>query len=116
MSKPTSIDEYIAGFPELVQQRLEQIRSSIHHVVPDLKETIKYDIPTFMLNGRNLVHFAAYKKHIGFYPVPSGQEAFEAELSAYKQGKGSVQFPLDQPLPLELINRIARYYAEKNQV
>lgn len=116
MSKPTSIDAYIAGFPELVQERLEQIRGSIHRVVPGLEETIKYDIPTFMLNGRNLVHFAAYKKHIGFYPVPSGIEAFEAELSTYKQGKGSVHFPLDQPLPLELINRIARYYAEKNQV
>lgn len=113
MPKPISIDAYIAGFPELVQERLEQIRGSIHRLVPGVVETIKYDIPTFMLNGRNLVHFAAYKNHIGFYPVPFGIEAFSAELSAYKQGKGSVQFPLDQPLPLELINRIVQYYVEK---
>ncbi|NVO12040.1 MAG: DUF1801 domain-containing protein [Bacteroidales bacterium] len=108
------IDIYICGFPNEVQILLEQVRSTIRQVAPEAEETIKYAIPTFVLNG-NLVHFAAFKNHIGFYPIPSGIEAFKKELSVYKQGKGSVQFPLDQPMPLELIAKIVKFRLEENQ-
>ena len=104
-----TIDQYLAGFPDDVRAILEQVRSVIRQEAPEAQETIKYAIPTFMLKGKNLVHFAAFKNHIGFYATPSGHEAFKAELSAYKQGKGSVQFPLDEPMPLDLIRRIARF-------
>lgn len=111
--KPNSIDEYIANFPEAVQAKLQEMRATIHEAAPEAQEAISYGMPTFKLNG-NLVHFAAFKNHIGFYPVPSGIEAFQEELSAYKQGKGSVQFPLDQPLPLELVSRIAKFRVAEN--
>jgi len=111
-TKASTIDEYIAGFPEEVQAVLEQIRATVKEVVPQAAETIKYDMPTFVLNG-NLVHFAAFKKHIGFYPAPTGDPAFEEELSGYKQGKGSVQFPLDQPMPLNLIIKIVKDRVKK---
>ena len=104
-----SIDEYIAGFPPDVQVRFTQIRELIHATAPDATETISYAIPTFDLNGKHLVHFAGFAKHVGFYPIPSGMEAFKQELAPYKQGKGSVQFPLDQPLPLDLIRRIVEF-------
>lgn len=104
-----SIDEYIAGFPPNVQERLEEIRALVHSMVPDAVETISYAIPTFDLDGTHLVHFAGFAKHIGLYPTPSGMEEFKEALSAYKTGKGSVQFPLDAPLPLELVERIVRY-------
>ncbi|QHS62757.1 iron chaperone [Chitinophaga agri] len=108
------IDAYIADFPEDVQAILRQIRATIHQAAPDATEDIKYAIPTFVLNG-NLVHFAAFKNHIGFYPTPTGIEEFEQELSVYKQGKGSVQFPLDQPMPLDLITRIVKYRVKQSR-
>lgn len=107
--KPTSIDEYIAGFPKNVQEILESVRSSIQKAAPGATETISYAIPTFTLNGKHIVHFAAFKTHIGFYATPTGHTAFEKELSKYKQGKGSVQFPLDAPMPLSLITKIAKF-------
>jgi len=108
-----TIDEYIASFPEDIQKLLEQMRATIHKAAPEAEEAISYQIPTFKLNG-NLVHFAAFKNHIGFYPTPNGIEEFEKELSVYKQGKGSVQFPLDKPLPLNLISRIVEFRKKKN--
>jgi uncharacterized protein YdhG (YjbR/CyaY superfamily) len=111
---PTTIDEYIAGFPPDVQERLRQMRAVIHAAAPEATEAISYQMPTFRLNG-NLVHFAAFKNHIGFYPAPQGIEAFQEELSKYKGAKGSVQFPLDQPIPFELVTRIVQYRAEQNR-
>jgi uncharacterized protein YdhG (YjbR/CyaY superfamily) len=107
-AKPETIDAYIAGFPENVQEILQQIRKTIQKAAPDAKEAISYAMPTFKLNG-NLVHFAAYKNHIGLYPAPQGIEAFKKELSVYKGAKGSVQFPLDQPMPLALITKIVKF-------
>lgn len=109
-----SIDEYIATFPKDIQDILQLIRKTIRKVTPEAEEAIKYAIPTFVLNGKNLVHFAAFKNHIGFYPTPAGIASFEKELSKYKQGKGSVQFPLDQPMPLKLITEIVRYNVIRN--
>src|SRR6478609_1557397 len=103
-----NIDEYIAGFPEDIQKRLEVVRATIKKAAPKAEEAIKYAIPTFVLNG-NLVHFAAFRKHIGFYPTPSGIERFKDELSAYPNAKGSVQFPLDEPVPLGLIRRMVEF-------
>lgn len=111
--KCNTIDEYISSFPKNTQNILEEIRLTIRKAAPDAVEAISYAIPTFKLNG-NLVHFAAFKNHIGFYPTPSGIEEFEKELSVYKQGKGSVQFPIDRPLPLELISKIVKYRVKKN--
>ena len=110
---PKDIDEYIAGFPEDVQEILEKIRKTIRNAAPDAEEAIKYQIPTFVLNG-NLVHFAAFKKHIGFYPAPRGIEAFKDELSVYKGAKGSVQFPLGEPVPFDLISRIVKLRVREN--
>jgi uncharacterized protein YdhG (YjbR/CyaY superfamily) len=110
---PKDIDEYIAGFPRDVQALLEQIRMTIREAAPDAKEAIKYRMPTFTLKG-NLVHFAAFKKHIGFYPAPRGIEAFKDELSVYEGAKGSVRFPLDKPIPFDLIRRIVRFRVEKD--
>jgi uncharacterized protein YdhG (YjbR/CyaY superfamily) len=112
-SKANNIDEYIAEFPEEVRELLQQVRTTIRDAAPGAVEAIKYAIPTFILNG-NLVHFAAYKNHIGFYPAPTGSAAFEKELSVYKRGKGSVQFPLDQPMPLALIAQIVRFRVAEN--
>jgi uncharacterized protein YdhG (YjbR/CyaY superfamily) len=109
-----SIDEYIASFPEETQKILEELRSAIRAAVPDAKEKISYQIPTFELNGRNLVHFAAWKKHIGIYPIPSGSETFEKELSQYADGKGTLRFPLDKPLPLKLIHEIVKFRVADN--
>jgi len=104
-----SIDEYMAEFPDETQELLEEMRTLIRSVAPDATETISYAIPTFDLNGKHLVHFAGFKKHIGFYPVPSGMEAFKEELAPYKSGKGSAQFPLGKPLPVDLIRRIVEF-------
>jgi uncharacterized protein YdhG (YjbR/CyaY superfamily) len=112
-TQPTTIDEYIAGFPSDVQAILQRIRATIRKAAPQAEETIKYQMPTFVLHG-NLVHFAAFKNHIGFYPVPTGIEAFKKELSAYKGAKGSVQFPLDQPIPYGLISRIVKFRVKEN--
>ncbi|MCB0199836.1 MAG: DUF1801 domain-containing protein [Anaerolineae bacterium] len=110
---PTTIDAYIAGFPPDVQNILQKIRQTIHKAVPEAQEKISYGMPTFTLKG-NLVHFGAFKTHIGFYPIPSGIEEFREELAVYKQGKGSVQFPLDQPIPYDLITRIVVFRAQEN--
>jgi uncharacterized protein YdhG (YjbR/CyaY superfamily) len=112
-SAPTTIDDYIAGFPPDVQAILQKIRAIIRKAAPQAEETIKYQMPTFTLHG-NLVHFAAFKNHIGFYPVPTGIEAFKKELSAYKGAKGSVQFPLDQPIPYGLISKIVQFRVKEN--
>ncbi len=115
--RPTAgaIDEYIAGFPPEHQKVLEEMRAIIRQTAPpEAIETISYAIPTFDLNGRHLVHFAGFAKHTGFYPVPSGMEAFKDELAPYKQGKGSVQFPLGQPLPADLIRRIVEFRVAEN--
>ena len=108
-----SIDEYIATFPKDIQKILEELRATIKAAAPDSEEKISYQMPTFFLNG-NLVHFAAFKKHIGFYPTPSGIEAFQKELSVYDGAKGSVQFPIDEPMPLKLISRIVKFRAAEN--
>jgi len=111
----TSIDEYIATFPEETQKILKEIRATIKAAAPDAEEKISYQMPTFTLKG-NLVHFAAFKKHIGFYPVPTGIEKFKKELAAYESGKGSVQFPLDEPIPYDLISRIVKFRVKENLV
>lgn len=113
-TKPDTIEAYISGFPKQTQEILEQIRSTIKSVAPDAREAIKYAIPTFILNG-NLVHFAGYKNHIGLYPAPSGMKQFEEETAAYKTGKGTLQFPIDQPMPLDLIARIVQFRVKENQ-
>ena len=109
--RPTagSIDEYIAGFPQATRAVLEEVRTIIRRVAPDATETISYAIPTFDLNGKHLIHFAGYAKHVGLYPTPVGMEEFRADFAPYKTGKGSVQFPLDKPLPVTLIERVVRY-------
>ena len=108
-----SIDEYIATFPESTQKILGELRATIKEAAPDAEDKISYQMPTFALKG-NLVHFAAYKNHIGFYPTPSGIEAFKHELSIYEGAKGSVKFPIDKPLPLELISKIVRFRVAEN--
>lgn len=110
-SRPTfnTIDEYIATFSPDVQALLQEMRRTIRETAPDAVEAISYQMPTFKLKGRNLVHFAAFKKHIGFYPGSEGIEVFSRELAAYKVSKGTVQFPLGQPLPLDLVERITAY-------
>jgi uncharacterized protein YdhG (YjbR/CyaY superfamily) len=112
-AKPATIDDYISAFPKDVQGILQQVRATIKKAAPEAKEAISYAIPTFKLNG-NLVHFAAFKNHIGFYPTPMGVEEFKEELSAFKEGKGSVQFPLDKPMPLDLITRMVKFRVAKN--
>ena len=110
---PKNIDEYLDRFPKEVQQLLEKMRGTIRHAAPTAKEAISYGIPTFKLNG-NLVHFAAFKSHIGFYPTPSAITAFKKELSAYKGAKGSVQFPFDRPLPLRLVTRMVKFRVKES--
>ncbi|WP_171062793.1 DUF1801 domain-containing protein [Larkinella sp. C7] len=114
MNKPTTIDHYIADFPAETRELLEQVRETIRKAAPEAEETINYGMPTFVLEG-NLVHFAGYKNHIGFYPTPSGIEAFQERLSVYKSAKGSVQFPIDQPLPLDLIADIVKFRVFENR-
>jgi len=105
---PQDIDEYIAGFPDDVRKILQKIRATIRKAAPGAKETIKYQMPTFTLHG-NLVHFAVFKKHIGFYPAPRGDDEFKEELSAYGGTKSSLRLPLDKPIPLDLIRRIVKF-------
>jgi uncharacterized protein YdhG (YjbR/CyaY superfamily) len=111
--RPTSIDEYISSFPEEIQKPLRLMRDTIKNEAPQASEKISYRMPTFYLNG-NLVHFAAFKKHIGLYPGASGVAAFEGELGAYEHSKGAIRFPLDQALPLALIRRIVRFRVAEN--
>ena len=111
--KPENIDQYIANFPVATQKLLQQIRETIHKAVPEAKEVISYGMPAFKQN-MVLVYFAGYAKHIGFYPTGSGIEAFKEEFTPYKWSKGAVQFPLDKPLPLDLITRITKFKAERD--
>ncbi len=111
---PKNIDEYIAGFPNNVQEILERIRMTIRKAAPGAEETISYQIPTFTLKGKYLVYFAAYKKHIGLYPAPRGVQKFKKELSAYEGGKGTVRFPFDKPIPFGLISRIVKFRVKQN--
>jgi uncharacterized protein YdhG (YjbR/CyaY superfamily) len=108
-----SIDDYISTFTPEVQEKLETLRKVINESAPEAEEKISYQMPTFALHG-NLVHFAAYKNHIGFYPAASGIEAFKHELSEYKGAKGSIQFPIDKPIPYQLISRIVKYRTAEN--
>ena len=113
-TKPNNIDEYIAGFPKETQKVLKQIRATIKKAAPGAEETISYAIPTFKLNGHYVIYFAGYKNHISLYPAPRGNELFKKELSDYKGGKGTIQFPLDKPLPLNLITRIVKFKLKEN--
>ena len=111
--QPQTIDEYLQRFPLEVRQTLQRIRETIQKAAPEAHEAIKYRMPTFVLQG-NLVHFAAHTKHIGFYPTPSAIVRFQSELAGYRQAKGSVQFPLDEPIPLDLIGRIVQFRVEES--
>jgi uncharacterized protein YdhG (YjbR/CyaY superfamily) len=111
--KPQTIDDYLKGYPPVVRNKLQEIRQVIRKAAPEAEECISYQMPTFRLHGIK-VHFAAWNDHIGFYPIPSGIKAFEKELSVYKQGKGSVQFPLNEPMPLKLIARIVAFRVREN--
>lgn len=104
-----NVDSYIESFPENIQERLRQMRAVIIENAPDAEESFAYQVPAYKLNGKALVYFAGFSKHIGFYATPTGHAQFEKELSGYKQGKGSVQFPLDRPLPLTLIAEIVQF-------
>lgn len=108
MHTAQSIDDHIRGFPRSTQKLLQQVRRTIRKAAPEAQETIKYGIPTYVLNG-NLVHFAGYEHHIGFYPTPSAVKAFQRELTPYELSKGTVRFPLDKPLPLDLIRKIVEF-------
>jgi uncharacterized protein YdhG (YjbR/CyaY superfamily) len=112
--QPSVIDDYISQCEPELQERLREIRRVIQEAAPDATEAFSYQMPTFVFHG-NLVHFAAFKNHIGFYPAPSGIEAFKDEISVYKWAKGSVQFPIDQPIPFDLIRRIVLFRVEENQ-
>jgi len=112
--QPQTIDGYISGFPNDIQKILQKVRTTITKAAPDAEETIKYQIPTFTLNG-NLVHFAAFTNHIGFYPAPSGIDQFKKEIAPYRTGKGTLQFPLDQPIPWNLISKIVKFRVQQNQ-
>jgi uncharacterized protein YdhG (YjbR/CyaY superfamily) len=114
MNDYKDVDAYIRAFPKEVQKILKEVRAAIKEAAPGSVEAIKYQMPTFMRNGKNLVHFAAWKNHIGFYPTPSGTSAFKKELSKYKGAKGSVQFPIEKPIPLSLIKRIVKYRVKEN--
>ncbi len=109
VAKPANIDAYIASFPQNIQKVLEQIRAAIKKAAPDAEEIISYGMPAFKYKVNVIIYFAGYKNHIGLYATPSGHAAFEKELSVYKQGKGSVRFPLNKPIPLNLISRIVKF-------
>ncbi|MFP9100541.1 iron chaperone [Flavobacterium sp. RHBU_24] len=109
-----NLDDYIAQFPQETQKLLQQVREAILETAPGAVESISYAMPAYKLNGKPLVYFAGYKNHIGFYATPTGHEAFKDELSKYKQGKGSVQFPVSEPMPLDLIKRIVAFRAANN--
>jgi uncharacterized protein YdhG (YjbR/CyaY superfamily) len=110
---PKSIDDYIAGFPPDVRVILQKLRATIRKTAPAAEEAIKYRLPTFVLHG-NLVHFGAFKKHIGFYATPTGNKQFRQELSAYQGAKGSVQFPLDKPIPYGLVSKMVKFRVQEN--
>ena len=112
-TKFTDINSYIASFPKETQKHLEELRAIIRKAAPEATETINYGMPTFILNG-NLVHFAAFKNHIGFYPTPSGIETFKNELSGYEGAKGSVKFPIDKPIPFDVVTKIVKFRVKEN--
>lgn len=112
-ASPEKMDEYIAGFPQHIREVLEKMRAIIRKAAPEAEETINYGVPTFTLKG-NLVHFGGFKNHIGFYPAPSGIDAFKKELSVYEGAKGSVKFPVDKPLPVNLITKIVKFRVKEN--
>lgn len=114
MNNTNNIEEYFKKYPKGVQELLEQIRVTIRRIAPTAEESISYGMPAYKLYGKPLVYFAAYENHIGFYATPTGHSAFSKELSKYKQGKGSVQFPLDQAIPLNLISKIVKYRVKEN--
>jgi len=109
-----TMDEYIETFPDDIQRILEKMRQTIREAEPDAEEAISYQIPTFKLNGKNLVHFAAFKNHIGFFPTSSGVEAFENELGRYQRSKGTIRFPLEKPIPYDLVKRIVVFRVKEN--
>jgi uncharacterized protein YdhG (YjbR/CyaY superfamily) len=111
---PSTIDKYIAGFPSEVQKILKKIRTTIRKAAPAAEEKISYQIPAFVLNGKYLIYFAAWKKHVALYPAPRGHEKFKEELAAYEGGKGTVKFPLDRPIPFGLIGRIVKFKVKEN--
>lgn len=113
-TKAKNVDEYIASFPKDIQVLLEQMRSTIKKAAPQAEESISYAMPAFAIHKRHLVYFAAFKNHIGFYAMPTGHAEFKKELAIYKSGKGSVQFPLDEPLPLKLITKIVKFRVKEN--
>ena len=115
MNKPTDIDAYISGYPEAIRKLLQEIRDTIKKAAPQAEEVISYGMPAFRQNGM-LVWYAAFKNHIGFYPIPSGIEAFKDELSAFRGTKGSVHFPFDKPLPVDLISRIVSFRLTENMI
>lgn len=108
-----SVDAYIATFPEDVRARLQEIRRRIHQVVPDAGETIKYNMPTITLDGRSLVHFAAWKQHIALYPIPTADDAFEHDIAPYRGDKDAAKFPSREPVPYELIERLVGILVEQ---
>jgi uncharacterized protein YdhG (YjbR/CyaY superfamily) len=110
----TSIDEYIAACPEQSRERLQQIRAAVKKLAPKATERISYQIAAFELNGKNIIHFAGWKKHVSLYPVPAGDEAFESEVSKYLDGKGTVKFPLDEKMPMKLVQRIIKLHLAIN--
>ena len=112
-AKFSTIDEYISGFPSEVRETLEEVRKTVKAPAPEATETISYSMPAFKLMKTTLVYFAAFKNHIGFYALPEGNQAFAKELSAYKTGKGSIQFPLNKPMPLALITKIVKFRVEE---
>jgi uncharacterized protein YdhG (YjbR/CyaY superfamily) len=109
MDKPKSTDEYISSFPAATQIILQEVRETIKNAAPNANESISYGMPAYKLNGKALVYFAGYKNHIGFYATPTGHAEFTEELAKYKQGKGSVQFPINEPMPLDLITKIVKF-------
>ena len=113
-AKFTSIDEYIAACPEETHERLQAIRSEIKRLAPEAKEKISYQIAAFELNGKNIIHFAGWKKHISLYPIPAGDEAFEAAASKYADGKGTMKFLLDEPMPMKLVTKVIKLHLAQN--
>lgn len=113
MNKPTDVESYIADFPDDVQEILNKLRDLVRRISPDAVEGFAYGMPGYKLNGKPLVYFAGYAKHIGLYATPSGHDAFREELAEYKQGKGSVQFPLNKPMPYDMVERLIRFRAKE---
>ena len=115
-SKPETVSEYLSAFPKDTQKILKQVRSTIKKALPGAKEKISYGIPTFTMNDKYVIYFAGFKKHVSVYPAPRGKDDFKDILSKYKGGKGTVQFPLDKPVPLSLITKIAKYRLKEHRM